>query len=432
MTHYYETPEDQKGAWYWCGISLSFAYSLGLDREQREAGVDDPLYSLRKRLWWSCYMRDKLIALSVRRPPRIQDASFTTSLLEREDFDLEPFSDALSDLLGRSPIVLVPVRIIAAGQCVEVTKLCIHINHVLHGQYDVRREVNEIDRHTNIMMAPRQPELNLAEVVQLDDELQRWFMLRPVICQSGCFESGDEFSVTTVNILLFHAAFLEALFYSTSSVLHRQQALMAAPAEAEARTLWQLSRQRVKETTDQITRITKMLNERDLTRFLPPFGVTVVTTAALIHLVNSPPEHPQVFYKSHSGLQDCINALQILTNIYSSADYARSFLEIFARKRGLSILQEMSPYNYVNENGSQELPDPASASKVVNPRSRARDIDASDFASEPPAPEAEPGGTTETYMSADTSLDELENILGGFDGVIDFNHFFDFEEWLQF
>ena len=339
MTYYYESPEDRKGAWYWSGVSLSFAYSLGIDREKRRNGEGDQFYSLRKRLWWSCYMRDKEIALAMRRPTRIRDFSFATSLLELDDFDLTPFSVSVANLTSGSPISSVVIRRHLATQCIEKTRLCLHISTVLNGQYSLSKEANEVDKHPNMMMMPQRPGLTKVEVVTLDEELEQWCSSMPLECQREWLADQDNFNNGSSELLILHADILESLFCVTSNALHRQRGLGPLPAEVELHSLWKLSRFRVIETGNKLTDIIKELNERNLTGFLPPFGVTTLLTAALVQLHCSSLHdlgHPSAL---RTGLKDCVCALQVLTKIYASAEYARDFLATLVRRRSISIPQ---------------------------------------------------------------------------------------------
>jgi HSP20 family molecular chaperone IbpA len=41
-----------------------------------------------KRIWWSCFMRDRLVALGMRRPTRIKAEDYDVPMLREEDFEV--------------------------------------------------------------------------------------------------------------------------------------------------------------------------------------------------------------------------------------------------------------------------------------------------------------------------------------------------------
>lgn len=91
MTYWYETPNDQKDPWHWMGDSLSFAYTIGLHRNPEHSKTSRKMQRLRKRIWWYCFMRDRLIAVSMRKPPRIRKDDYDVPMLMLEDFETGPF-----------------------------------------------------------------------------------------------------------------------------------------------------------------------------------------------------------------------------------------------------------------------------------------------------------------------------------------------------
>jgi hypothetical protein len=86
MTYWYESPEDHKDSWHWMGIAISLAYSLGIHRSPHSE-MDPKQISLQKRVWWSCFIRDRLIALGSSRILRISD--FDVPMLTLDDFHIQ-------------------------------------------------------------------------------------------------------------------------------------------------------------------------------------------------------------------------------------------------------------------------------------------------------------------------------------------------------
>ena len=88
LTYYYETPDDQKDTWHWMGVATSVAHTIGLHRNPENTNLDPKRAKLWKRIWWSTYMRDRLIALGMRRPTRIKTEDFDVPMLTLDDFEI--------------------------------------------------------------------------------------------------------------------------------------------------------------------------------------------------------------------------------------------------------------------------------------------------------------------------------------------------------
>ena len=85
-------PDDERDPWHWIGVAISVAHTIGLHRNP-EAIVVDKKQKLWKRIWWSCLMRDRLVALEMRQPTRIKEQDFNVPMLTLEDFDIRPLDN---------------------------------------------------------------------------------------------------------------------------------------------------------------------------------------------------------------------------------------------------------------------------------------------------------------------------------------------------
>ncbi|PTD02515.1 Cutinase transcription factor 1 alpha [Fusarium culmorum] len=79
-------PSDVRDVRYWLGVVIGVAESHGLHRSTRFATSDPSNARIRKRIWWSIYVRERQSAASLGLPSRIRD----------DDCDVEPL--AVSDL----------------------------------------------------------------------------------------------------------------------------------------------------------------------------------------------------------------------------------------------------------------------------------------------------------------------------------------------
>jgi hypothetical protein len=81
-------------------------------------------------------MRDRLIALGMRRPTRVQGEDYDVPMLTEDDFEIAP----LSEYITVAPRECTLARDIEAQRelvqmCIAKAKLCLCISHVLSAQY---------------------------------------------------------------------------------------------------------------------------------------------------------------------------------------------------------------------------------------------------------------------------------------------------------
>src|SRR3954468_4052464 len=136
MTYWYETPDDQKDTWHWMGVAISLAHTIGLHRNPENSNMEPSRKKLWKRIWWSCFMRDRLVALGMRRPTRVKDEDYDVPMLTEDDFETEPLSDNIT-IVSTKLIRNEESQRQLAQLCIAKAKLCLCVSHVLSAQYSV-------------------------------------------------------------------------------------------------------------------------------------------------------------------------------------------------------------------------------------------------------------------------------------------------------
>jgi hypothetical protein len=341
MTYWYETPDDQKDTWHWMGVSLSLAHTIGLHRNPEQSNMDLKRQRLWKRIWWSCFMRDRLIALGMRRPTRIKNEDCDVPMLVLDDFDTEPLPLELVRMLGGCPAVRDSAkRLKLAKMCIEKAKLCLCISHVLAAQYSVLSHKFGGTTETTMMLVPKKSTAESLEVVDCDRELDLWYQNLSEDLRYRMPGSKERANEHDGDVLTVHRALLNMIFLTTSSALHRPQVLPAMPSPTVAAGLQDLSRKRVREAATEITEVAQDLHDLDLVRFLPTTGVTVLLPAVIIHLLDIKSNDVTVRNASLRRFYQCMQVLQRLREMYASADFAFSFLEAAIRKANIEMPPE--------------------------------------------------------------------------------------------
>lgn len=362
LTYWYETPDDQKDTWHWMGVAISLSHTIGLHRNPEKSNMDVKKQRLWKRIWWSCFMRDRLIALGMRRPTRIKSEDYDVPMLTIDDFELGPLPERLS-CLPRDCLLAwdTDKQRQIATMCIEKAKLCLCISHVLSAQYSVLNNnlggvTAEGNTATTMMLLPKKLDAETSEVELCDLELDKWMdelpeNLKHAEVSTTEVSNGDE-------VFIVHRALLNMIYMTTLSALHRPQVLPSAPAAWPARNsgteLHELSRKKVRHAAAEITRTAQELHQLNLVRYLPTTGVTVLLPAVIIHLLDIKSSNEETRRVSLQGFCHCMQVMQKLRESYASADYATQFLEAAIRKVDIQVSLNMSsdkPRRYPNVGG---------------------------------------------------------------------------------
>ncbi|XRM40844.1 hypothetical protein ABZX51_004149 [Aspergillus tubingensis] len=99
MAFWHSEADEHTQPWYWMGIAISFCQMLGLHRDPDlstyNSSITDRQRHLWRRLWWTCFSRDRWLSLTLGRPLRINLHDCDTPMPSANDF--------LSDVAGLSP-----------------------------------------------------------------------------------------------------------------------------------------------------------------------------------------------------------------------------------------------------------------------------------------------------------------------------------------
>lgn len=373
MTYWYETPDDQKDSHHWMGIAVSLAQTIGLHRNPER--MDPAKQKLWKRMWWSTYMRDRLIALGMRRPTRIKTGDFDVPMLTVDDFEIATLPEDSTCIppdctLFRDTEKQRQLAIL----CIEKAKLCICISSVLSVQYSVLHNNqasgnSEGSTRTTMSLQPKKNESGTTEVQACDEALQEWKANLPEeahyrVPMWNDVEAGDGYMV-------LNRSLLHMIYYSTLSALHRPQVLPSSgmvPRDAKADVI-DVSRKAVRLAASEITSIASTLYNLDLVRLLPTTGITVLLPAVIIHLLDIKAPDESTRRTSLQGFCQCMQTMARLRDIYAAADYSTAFLEAAIRKAEITLPQKPNevkePRNVITS--TQGLMDAGRRMKLTNP-----------------------------------------------------------------
>jgi hypothetical protein len=340
MTFWYDAPADEKDTWHWMGVSLSLAQVMGIHRNPENLKISPMAKRLRIRLWWSCFMRDRLLALGIRRPARIRPDEFNVPMLTLDDFDTGPVSDEVRMLLGWPALPQnteqepnLPLT------CIELAKLCICIGHILLSQYSVVEDDPISSKYfTSVMVFPRKTDEQGKELEKCDEELREWYEgLNPCSRYTPYVPGSVQKEEEADRITRLHQSSLHMIYLTALGILHRPEIVRASSNAAAGGNPGKLSRQKVTDAAIQMTQLAYDMQLQNQLRYLSTSSIPAFVSAALIHLFEIRSTQEDVRNVSIGRFFQCAHVLHQLQDMYASADYAVHFLESVVQKTGIQV-----------------------------------------------------------------------------------------------
>lgn len=104
------TMPNMDNAWWWTGIAIRIAEEMGLHREPPST-LPPPIAGLRRRIWWTLFMRDSILSLSQGRPTSIDQYFCTVRMVSPADFP-NPDSPGVTIFIASVRLAQISARII--------------------------------------------------------------------------------------------------------------------------------------------------------------------------------------------------------------------------------------------------------------------------------------------------------------------------------
>lgn len=332
MSSWYGKWDERRHTWHFTGLAYDLARTIGLHREPASKHLSDKDRSFRRRLWWSLYIRDRLLALGTRRPMRISDRDCNVAMLVLEDFDLDPPQDPY---VGHSLLQDAEGNTATALMCIELAKLCVLIGNIVSSRYTTLSDQPDVPH--SVMMVSRRHEGHDIELQRCETDLSAWFGgLTTNVRQA----TSSDFLNQPGSCSQVHWSMLHLTYYTAVNVLHRAQALQPSADDPGAQAVQKSSRLKVKDAACNITKLSMSMLRKDQVRYLGTLGVTALVAACLSHLLDVQSAHEDVRDASTFRLHQSLQALGALRGIWRSADAANTFIGSIARKAGVDTLPQ--------------------------------------------------------------------------------------------
>lgn len=89
MSLRYDNQDDHRNTWHWIDVAFSQAFMCQLHQDSDHSLLSARVRKLRRRVWWSCFIRDQLTSVEMKRLPRIRDGEYDVPTLDDDDFEFE-------------------------------------------------------------------------------------------------------------------------------------------------------------------------------------------------------------------------------------------------------------------------------------------------------------------------------------------------------
>ncbi|CAG9996221.1 unnamed protein product [Clonostachys byssicola] len=341
MTYWYDCPDDDQDTWYWMGIAVTKAHLIGLHRSPDQLNISPQEKRLRRRIWWCCIMRDRMLALTIRQPPRIRDNEYSVRVLSLDDFDISPPSSTLAKLFKNSKFACPDLQEqrILAKMCVELSRLCLILGRLLRVVYTVMGSYQGGSEYLLTGAAgPKRSQEQERSLKRCAAELETW---REQQDDNSRYVVGSHEpplhtmeSSEIQKLARFHQAQLYLIYLITLGTFHRPQLYCGTSDRSSSF----LNKEAPKDhTVADLTKLGFDLQRNNQIRYLSTIAVPAFFSVTVVHLLDTRSNDEETRNLSLGRLYQCVHVLQQLQEMYSSADYAIHFINSILRNNNSGL-----------------------------------------------------------------------------------------------
>ena len=330
MTYWDEKSDDLHDAHYFVGVATTIWRSIETEPTGFEAELKRRQPELWKRITWSLYIRDRLVAINTRQPFHNDEVDFRTPLLKISDLEMGPLSTKWclgND--GSHPAVRDPsMHRLLAQISICLVQLCKCITSILNCQYTVGQAKSRPENTLNEVLVPKRVPPKSAELLLRDSELEECHNSLPELLR--WYLSNPRHQINKHAELVLHfRAMLNGIYSLACSTLHRPQITSTNPRIPE---LVELSSQRVRSSAMAITQTYTYFKQHCLQWLLPEGQVGMLKCAIITNLSDLESTSSLTRQVAMETFRLCARALKQLGDTYPSADQALNFVDAAVTK----------------------------------------------------------------------------------------------------
>lgn len=336
ISHWNDKLDGPKDTWHLIGVALSIAFKIGLHCDPGTLDISVTHRGFRKRLWWSLFIQDKLLALGTRRPIHVENDCHNVSMVAWNDF--APIS---SKVLGNAVLEDFGITDFAQQETaliqnfIERAKLSMVIGNVLLSQYSIVSHTASSPVITAMMYSPRVFYATTEEFRSCDRMLDDWRAEAFPGIQK--INTGIPISFRNEAVLHLHRSQLRLLFLAVKITLHRPLAIEPPLKSSIERKIFHgIATRTVRNTAFEISSIFEDLQSRYMTPVLSESVVTSLLAAMMYHIVNLKADDRVDALASYHWFLKGRHTLDLLSDTYVSASLALKLVTMAMIKSELS------------------------------------------------------------------------------------------------
>lgn len=294
-----ELPDVTKNVFYWSRVATIVAQGSGMHRSVEHSQLSKADKRLWKRIWWTLFTRDRMVAVALGRPVHINTDDSDVEMMSEDDF--------LEDDEPGLPAEYPPDRLHVQFFLHHV-KLCEIMGLVLSQQYSVASK------------ARRQHQIDL---VHSDLALADWMLHVPPEMRYHIEDKSRQ---------NFWAALLHSTYYTTLCLLHRAH-MPPATTNTNGTSYYTAvdetypSRNIAFKAATAITSIIDNLIGHDQLRYCPAFVVYSLFSALIMHVYQTRSTTPSVVAESKERMRKCMLALKEVSRTWIVAKMVYTLFE---------------------------------------------------------------------------------------------------------
>jgi hypothetical protein len=307
---------------------------------------------LRKRVWWSCFIRDRLIALGARKPSRISENESYVPMLVETDFDIRAVTPHATDVAKDSVLLKsTTMQRDLAMMCIAKAELCVHLGHALDSQYVAMNNGGgdcALNPKGTRLLYPNETPDNRQDIAEIDAALQNWLQSLPEVCQNRSIVGSDAQPANVISTI--QRAVLHQLYHTTVLALYRPQSLNISQNKSAARKEFlpiqhgqDISWYKVHDAAVQIATIVSELAECNIDKLLPTTCVILILPAMIIQVLEMKDGIAEGRDQAFRNYNRCMYVMEHLRESFYGADFAITFLNMVLMRAGINLMPTPQP-----------------------------------------------------------------------------------------
>ncbi|KAF4963729.1 hypothetical protein FSARC_8277 [Fusarium sarcochroum] len=323
MTLWYESSEQHRNTWHRSKTALSQCYAAGfhMDPSRSSLSLSSNTQKLRRRVWWVCFMRERILSLGMRQPQRLNEVDHSVLLLESSDFEssfqrpksFQKFCSYANDKTKSGKL---------AYLCIMMAKLCCcmrpHIS-IHDASHRKAARSDEFDLFSLLRNKER------SAFTDCNEDLLEWRKSLSEPCKTLPLVYSSKNPAKST--LILNEMLLEMTYLAIIATRHRERFISLGHGSGDSLLNRELSKLHMQNAASQISSMTEEIHRCGLDTLLPSMAIGVLMTAASIHRLDPQGITHGEKRRAMRGFRQCMAVVSSLKSIYVASEPAEDSID---------------------------------------------------------------------------------------------------------